>query len=259
MNDLRITMIQSNIGWEDKDFNLRSLRARLQELGGATEIVVLPEMFSTGFSMCSEALAEPFDGETMEAVAAMAREFNVALTGTFICRTADGTCRNRAFFVTPDGERHHYDKRHLFRMGSEPDHYSAGDSTTIVSYRGWNIMLQVCYDLRFPAWSRNTGNRYDIIIYMANWPSQRAAVWDTLLRARAIENMAYVCGVNRTGTDGMGLSYSGGSLLISPKGTIIANGGESDAPVTGTISMDSLQAFRAKFPAWMDADTFVID
>jgi predicted amidohydrolase len=253
MNDLRVTMIQSNIGWEDKEFNLRSLRAKLEGLSGRTEIVVLPEMFSTGFSMRSEVLAEGMDGATVSALKAMAAEFGLAIAATFICREGESQ-RNRAIFVTPEGETYHYDKRHLFRMGNEPEHYTAGSENCIFCYRGWRIMMQVCYDLRFPVWCRNTGCRYDLLIYMANWPQQRGEVWQTLLRARALENMAYVCGVNRTGSDGMGIDYAGGSLTISPKGKILAEGGNSDVPVTATLNLEELRSFREKFPAWKDGD-----
>jgi predicted amidohydrolase len=250
-------MIQSDIAWEDKETNLRCLRARLQGLSGATEIVVLPEMFSTGFSMNSKGLAEPADGPTMTTLQGYAATFGMAIAGSFVCSEGN-TCRNRAFFITPDGERFFYDKRHLFRMGGEHECYTAGTDCPIIGYRGWNIMLQVCYDLRFPAWSRNTGCKYDLLIYVANWPEQRRMVWDTLLRARSLENQAYVCGVNRTGTDGCGLSYNGGSAVLSPKGEYLAQAEESSEPVTATISMDSLKRFRQKFPAWMDADSFNI-
>jgi predicted amidohydrolase len=212
-------------------------------------------MFSTGFSMNCDALAETMEGPTMTTVRALAAEFGVAIAGSFVCREGNEH-RNRAFFVTPEGVVHHYDKRHLFRMGSEPEHYSAGGENVVFEYRGWNVMMQVCYDLRFPAWSRNTGNRYDLLIYMANWPEQRDRVWRTLLQARAIENMAYVCGVNRTGTDGMGLSYCGSSLMVSPKGELTADAANRPDPLTTVISLEQLRAFRKKFPAWMDADSF---
>jgi predicted amidohydrolase len=257
MNDIRISILQTNIVWEDKETNLRYLRTRLEQLSGETEIVVLPEMFSTGFSMRCNELAEPFDGITVSTLQEFAHTFNIAIVGSYICKE-DNTFRNRAFFITPEGDKYHYDKRHLFRMGDEAGHYSAGTRHTIVKYKGWNISLMVCYDLRFPIWSRNDNNAYDLLIYVANWPGQRQHVWDTLLCARAIENMAYVCGVNRIGIDGMGLHYDGGSALISPKGERIVEADDNDTPVTAAIRLDELQRFRDKFPAWKDADTFAI-
>lgn len=256
MQVLRITMVQTDIVWEDKKENLRMLREKLQVLHGSTEIVVLPEMFSTGFSMNSRELAEPVSGETVRTLKNWADEFQIAICGSFICEEQE-QYYNRAFFITPEGEEYYYDKRHLFRMGNERKHFSSGNNKRIIRYRGWNICLLVCYDLRFPVWSRNVNNEYDLLIYVASWPQVRRLAWDTLLRARALENMCYVCGVNRTGTDGNKLIYNGGSIVYSSKGEILGSVPDGvDGRLTVALSLDSLQQFREKFPVWRDADTF---
>lgn len=259
MTPLRLTIFQTNIVWENKQENLRLLRDKLQQLDGTTEIVVLPEMFSTGFSMNCEKLAEPMTGKTIESIKAMSKEFKVALVGSFMCIN-NNVYYNRAFFITPDGKEYYYNKRHLFRMGEEGHYYTPGNSKTIIPYKGWNICLQVCYDLRFPVWSRNVDNAYDLIIYVANWPESRRTSWDILLRARAIENLSYACGANCTGTDEYGIIYNGGSAIISEKGEVIAlaNDGDEDC-ITATLDLDILKVLREKFPAWKDADKFQIN
>lgn len=217
MHPLKISIVQTDIAWENKQENLRMLREKLHALRGTTEIVVLPEMFSTGFTMKSRELAEPVSGITVRILKELAADFQLALCGSFIC-SERSNYYNRAFFITPEGEEFYYDKRHLFRMGNEAEYFSAGNNKLIISYRGWNICLLVCYDLRFPVWSRNVNNEYDLLIYMASWPQARRLAWDTLLCARALENMCYVCGVNRIGVDGNKLIYNGGSVVFSPKG-----------------------------------------
>ena len=258
MQELRISIVQTNIVWENKQENLRLLRDKLQTLHGTTEIVVLPEMFSTGFSMNSRKLAEPISGETIQTLKKWAGEFQFAITGSFIC-SEQGSYYNRAFFITPEGEEYYYDKRHLFRMGHETEHFTPGNRRPIIRYRGWNILLLVCYDLRFPVWSRNTSNEYDLLIYVANWPIPRRKVWDILLQARALENISYVCGVNRIGKDGRDIPHSGGSVVYSPKGEVLATvPNNEEAIATASLNLSSLQEFRLKFPAWKDADEFVI-
>ena len=173
---MRVTLLQTDIVWEDKQENLRLLREKLIKLRGEAEIVVLPETFSTGFSMDSRRLAEPVSGETISTLRQWAAEFHLAITGSYIACDESSTslqalpCYNRAFFLTPEGEAYYYDKRHLFRMGQETEHFTAGSQRPVISYRGWNILLLVCYDLRFPVWSRNVNNEYDLLIYVANWP-----------------------------------------------------------------------------------------
>ncbi|TGY08386.1 MULTISPECIES: amidohydrolase [Bacteroidaceae] len=256
MESIRISIVQTDIVWENKQENLRLLYEKLQSLRGTTEIVVLPEMFSTGFSMQSKILAEPNSGETITTLKRWTSQLQLAICGSYIA-TDNGQFYNRAFFLTPKGEEFYYDKRHLFRMGREAEHFSAGDKRLIIPYRGWNIRLLVCYDLRFPVWSRNINNGYDLLIYVANWPVARRLAWDTLLRARALENQCYVCGVNRTGTDGYHLEYNGGSKVYSAYGEEVASlpdGQEGMATVT--LNMASLNQFREKFPVWKDADEF---
>ena len=256
MDSIRISIVQTDIVWENKQENLRLLHEKLQSLCGTTEIVVLPEMFSTGFSMQSKTLAEPNSGETITTLKLWARQFRIAICGSYIA-TDNRLFYNRAFVLTPEGEEFYYDKRHLFRMGREAEHFSAGTKRLILSYLEWNICLQVCYDLRFPVWSRNINNEYDLLIYVANWPISRRPVWDTLLRARAFENQCYVCGVNRTGTDGYHLEYNGGSKIYSAFGEEIASlpdGREGIA--TATLNLSALRQFREKFPVWKDADEF---
>ena len=254
--DLRISMIQSHIIWEDKEENLSYFSELLRRVSGRTDLAVLPETFSTGFSMNVEALAEPMDGTTVATIKGWAERYKMAVAGSFIARE-EGKYYNRAFFVTPDGEASYYDKRHLFRMAGEDRHFSAGDKPLVVRYKDWNICLQVCYDLRFPVWSRNVNNAYDLLIYVANWPEARKKAWKVLLQARAIENMAYVCGVNRVGVDGKGFAFRGDSMIYDARGKKLADAGKRDETTrTCALSKTDLEAFRTKFPAWKDADAF---
>ena len=242
MHSLKISIVQTDIAWENKQENLRMLREKLHALRGTTEIVVLPEMFSTGFTMKSRELAEPVSGITVRILKELAADFQLALCGSFIC-SERSNYYNRAFFITP--------------KGNEAEHFSAGNNKLIISYRGWNICLLVCYDLRFPVWSRNVNNEYDLLIYMASWPQARRLAWDTLLCARALENMCYVCGVNRIGVDGNKLIYNGGSVVFSAKGEVLASVPDGEEGIeTVSLSLISLQQLRDKFPVWKDADAF---
>lgn len=264
---MRVTLLQTDIVWEDKQENLRLLRGKLQKLRGEAEIVVLPETFSTGFSMDSPRLAEPDSGETITTLRRWASEFGFAIAGSYIAcgenenedtlSSPDKIYYNRAFFLTPEGDAYYYNKRHLFRMGKETEHFTPGSRRTIISYRGWNILLLVCYDLRFPVWSRNVNNEYDLLIYVANWPVPRRRVWDILLQARALENICYVCGVNRIGTDKNLMPHSGGSAIYSPKGELLADVPDNEeGTASATLNLSALKEFRLKFPAWKDADSF---
>ena len=256
MHPLKISIVQTDIAWENKQENLRMLREKLHALRGTTEIVVLPEMFSTGFTMKSRELAEPVSGITVRILKELAADFQLALCGSFIC-SERSNYYNRAFFITPEGEEFYYDKRHLFRMGNEAEYFSSGNNKLIISCRGWNICLLVCYDLRFPVWSRNVNNEYDLLIYVASWPQARRLAWDTLLCARALENMCYVCGVNRIGVDGNKLIYNGGSVVFSAKGEVLASVPDGEEGIeTVSLSLISLQQLRDKFPVWKDADAF---
>lgn len=256
MDSIRITIVQTDIVWEDKQDNLRSLHEKLQALRGTTEIVVLPEMFSTGFTMHSDKLAENIEGETITLLKAWSTSYQLTLVGSFIAKEHEHYY-NRGFFLTPEGDEQFYDKKHLFRMGDEPNHFEAGQQHLIVDYQGWHISLFICYDLRFPVWNRNVNNAYDLAIYVANWPDSRRMVWDTLLKARALENQCYVCGVNRIGVDGYGLTYNGGSVVYSPKGEVMISATDHKASMLTTeLSLSALRHFREKFPVWKDADSF---
>lgn len=254
---MRISLIQTDIAWEDKQENLRRLRLRLEELKGRTDLVVVPETFTTGFSMNADRLAEPLTGPTVSLLQQWASKYCTALAGSFIARHDDGTCRNRFFFFTPDGKAAYYDKRHLFRMGHEDQYFAPGRERPVISYRDFRILPQVCYDLRFPVWSRNR-NDYDALLYVASWPASRIAAWDALLPARAIENQAYVLGVNRVGNDPTA-AYNGHSaafdFLGRPMGTL--PDGE-EGVVRATIDTEALAAFRDRFRAWADADDFAL-
>ena len=257
MKTLNITLVQTDIVWEDKSENLRNYQSLLKSLSGTTDLVVFPEMFSTGFSMNCADLAETNEEETIQTVKSWSAVFGFAIAGSFMAKDEQGNIYNRGFFVTPEGLTYFYDKRHLFRMGNEHDVFVPGKKQLIVSYKGWNINLIICYDLRFPVWSRNVDNAYDLMICAANWPEVRNSVWEILLKARAIENQSYVCGVNRVGEDGNGLKYRGNSMLINSKGKVL-----SEFPLTGqtvetyTIDKKALDDFRRKFPVWQDADRF---
>lgn len=261
---MRISILQTDIVWENKQGNLSRLREKLEALRGTTEIVVLPETFSTGFSMSPAGLAEPTTGETITTLRQWAEEYRLALAGSYIAceknsENGKPSYYNRAFFLTPEGDASYCDKRHLFRMGHETEHFTPGSLRPVIRYRGWNIRLLVCYDLRFPVWSRNAGNEYDLLIYVANWPASRRRVWDILLQARALENICYVCGVNRIGKDGRNTPHDGGSAIYSPKGELLAAVPDNrEGAATASLSLNSLQEFRLKFPAWKDADGFAI-
>ncbi|MDD2611699.1 MAG: amidohydrolase [Bacteroidales bacterium] len=258
---MRISLIQKDIIWEHKSANLTNYDSLLSGLSRKTDLVVLPEMCTTGFSMQAAQLAEANDGETMKFMRQMARDYGFAITGSFIGKGYDEANDNfnRGFFICPDGRATFYDKRHLFRMGEEPEHYQAGNDKCLINYMGWNIRLVICYDLRFPIWCRNTDNEYDLLVVVANWPETRAHAWQSLLTARAVENMAYVCGVNRVGTDGLKIKYSGDSQLINAYGSVLSSVKPGIEQIqTLEIDKDSLNRFRKKFPVWKDADKFEI-
>ncbi|MCL2650572.1 MAG: amidohydrolase [Candidatus Azobacteroides sp.] len=258
-NNLRISLVQGDIAWENKFVNLDKYQYLLSKLSGNTDLAVLPEMFSTGFSMQCRHLAETNEGETIRMVKEWAAGFEFAVAGSFLAKDEHGRIFNRGFFVTPEGEAYFYNKRHLFRIGNEHDFFIQGEKQLIVPYKGWNINLIICYDLRFPVWCRNAANAYDLMICTANWPEARNSVWETLLKARAIENLAYVCGVNRVGEDGNGLKHKGNSLLINFRGEVLSEYMPDKIAVnTYSIGKERLDEFRQKFPVWKDADKFNI-
>lgn len=256
--NLRISILQYDIIWEDKKANLQKIEKMISSLSSKTDFIVLPEMFTTGFSMNVENLAETNDGYTITYIKNLARKYDVAISGSFIAKE-ENCFYNRGFIITSTNE-YYYDKRHLFRMGDEPKYYSAGNKRLIVEHKGFKVCLLICYDLRFPVWSRNVQNEYDLLLYVANWPEARVKVWETLLRARAIENMSYVCGVNRVGTDGLNIHYNGHSMCVDAKGNIISSvKTDEEYAETVEISLNDLNDFREKFPSWEDADEFKIE
>lgn len=256
-DSLRIGIVQADVTWEDRAANLAHYGALLRRLAGQADLAVLPELFTTG-SIRNPEQADAADGETVAALKQWAAECRTAIAGSFMA-AENGKHYNRAFFVTPGGDAFYADKRHLFRMGGEDRCIEAGAKRLTVSWRGWNICPLVCYDLRFPVWSRNVANGYDLLLYSANWPAVRGDVWRTLLPARALENQAYVCGVNRTGVDGAGLAYHGGSVVYSPLGEKLADAGDTgEILLTCTLKKAPLESLRTGFPVWKDADTFEI-
>ena len=256
---MHITLFQTDIAWEDKQENLRRVKLALEKLQGETDLLVLPETFATGFSMNTGKLAEPTNGPTLGLLQQYASKYGIALAGSHIVRH-EGEYRNRFFFLTPEGNATYYDKHHLFRMGNENNHFSPGKERPIIHFREFRILPQICYDLRFPVWSRNVGCEYDLLLYVACWPESRRHVWDTLLQARAIENQCYVCGVNRIGNDGNGIRYDGGSTVYSPQGKCLAAVPDArEGMSTVRLDIESLYDFRRKFPVWQDADKFKLE
>ncbi|MDR1557512.1 MAG: amidohydrolase [Tannerellaceae bacterium] len=257
-DSLRISLVQAPIVWENRDENLAGYGKLIRRVSGKTDLVVLPEVFTTAFSMNVKVVADTMDGITIATIRAWAKEYGTAISGSFILREEE-RYYNRAFFITPEGSASYYDKRHLFGMAGEATHFTQGTKQTIVNYLGWNICLQVCYDLRFPVWSRNVNNAYDLLVYMANWPEVRIEAWRSLLPARAIENLAYVCAVNRTGSDAEAYEYRGHSVVYSPKGEKLADAGTAQEIILScTLQKSPLERLRTKFPAWKDADTFIL-
>lgn len=258
MSTLKVAVLQTALVWQDCQANLTQLTAQLATLN-AVDLIVLPEMFASGFSMESAYIAETEPGPALCWMQAQAAQYQCAIAGSLAVRTTSGALVNRLYFVTPDGQVQHYDKRHLFRMAGEHQAYQAGNERVIVSYRGWRILLQVCYDLRFPVFSRNRAD-YDAIIYVANWPAARSRAWWLLLQARAIENQAYVFGCNRVGQDANGIDYCGDSLLVDYLGQPLAELAPEQAGILyAAVDLSALQAFRAKFPAQLDADVFSLN
>jgi predicted amidohydrolase len=259
MSTLTITTIQSNLFWEDKEANLHMLQQKINGIEDKTEIVILPEMFSTGFSMQPQLFAETMQGDTIDWMQRVSKENGIVLTGSVIIEE-DGNYFNRLIWMLPNGQYGYYNKRHLFAYGEEDKHYTAGNKRLIASVKGWKINVQVCYDLRFPVWARQrpaeNDTEYDVLIYVANWPEKRSHAWKTLLCARAIENQCYVIGVNRVGSDGNKIYHSGNSLVIDPLGQVLYHMADEEDINTITLSKEKLEELRARFPFWKDADDF---
>ncbi|HSC83281.1 MAG TPA: amidohydrolase [Pseudomonas sp.] len=254
--DLELALIQSELAWQDPAANRAHFAALLEQARGA-DLVVLPEMFSTGFSMHSAELAEPEDGPTTAWLIEQAQRISAVITGSLIIQAADGSYRNRLLWARPDGSLAHYDKRHLFRMAGEHKHYSAGDAQVLLDVKGWQVRPLICYDLRFPVWSRDAGGT-DLLLYTANWPAARRNHWNRLLPARAIENLCYVAAVNRIGRDGNGHPYSGDSQVLDFQGDALLAPDETAGVFRITLSAANLAAYRERFPAHLDADRFDI-
>ena len=261
MQDLSITLIQTPLHWQDKGANLAMLEEKIWQISAPTDLIILPEMFNTGFSMEAEKMAEPMNLHTFKWMKQMAEQKKAVVTGSYIV-SDHGSYFNRLIWMQPDGEYFTYDKRHLFRMANEDAHYDPGTSELIVNWKGWRIKPLICYDLRFPVWCRNRGKQeemaYDLVFFVANWPAVRVAAWDTLLQARAIENLAYSIGVNRIGDDGNGIPHNGHSAVYSPKGESIYFADNREEIQTLKLSKSDLGIFREKFPAYLDADDFEI-
>ena len=263
-SQLHITLIQPDIVWEDKTANLQQYEQIIADIKGDRHIVVLPEMFSTGFSMEAGRLAEPMNGPTVNWMAATAVRHRCILTGSLIIEE-DGKYYNRMLWVQPDGSIGCYDKRHLFAYAGEDKHYTKGEKRLIARVNGWRINVMICYDLRFPVWARNLpaadkgeGDEYDVLLYVANWPEPRSLAWRTLLQARAIENQCYVAGVNRVGTDGKGFKYAGESSAFGPLGETLWQGTNEVVCHTVTFNKDTLTKVRSSFPFLNDADKFLL-
>lgn len=258
---LHIIGLQTDLRWRDPQANLNHFDGLLAPLESTPcDVVILPEMFTTGFSWPPVDTA-PDAPQPLDWMQSWARRLDAAIVGSVACHDGQGHARNRCWFVPPEGAPTFYDKRHLFSLAGEHDHFTAGEERSEVEYKGFRILLQVCYDLRFPVFSRNNGEHpYDMAIFVANWPATRAAAWRTLLQARAIENQCYVAGINRSGTDGNGHAYSGDSLIVDFAGTVLADAKSTGLPSTlkAVAVREELSAFRARLPFLDDADRFTL-
>ena len=264
MQNLRISLVQGATRWHDPAGNRNYYGHLIAPLHGITDLILLPETFTSGFSNDAIDQAEGMDGPTVAWLREQSRKLGAAITGSVQIRD-EGDVYNRLFFATPDGGLQHYDKRHLFRYAREHERYAAGRDRLTVEYKGWRICPLVCYDLRFPVYSRNRfdverpgGLDYDLLLYVANWPAARAYPWKTLLRARAIENLCFVAGLNRVGTDGNGLDYSGDSAVIDFLGQPLSEATDEEVVTTTTLPAAQLLAHRERFPAMLDGDAFAL-
>jgi omega-amidase len=254
--DLTVTLIQTNLAWENPTENRRLLGEKITQIPEATDLIILPEMFTTGFTMNASQLAEKPNGETTKWLLELAKLKNAAICGSIITEENEKYF-NRLIWAQPDGKIYTYDKRHLFRMAGENGTYSAGKSKVIIEWRGWKILPLVCYDLRFPVFSRYTKQEpYELLLYVANWPKKRSTAWKTLLPARAIENLSYCIGVNSIGKDENGINYSGDSVICTPQGETDFLPANTETVYTKKISRETLDNFRQRFPAYEDADAF---
>lgn len=252
---MKVVGLQSELVWHERAANRAMFDEQLAAVPDDADLVILPEMFTTGFTMAGLPLAEPEDGPTLTWMRDWARRLGGVVTGSFIV-AADRRPRNRLLWVRPDGSADHYDKRHLFRMAGEHEVYAEGKRRAIFDCGMLRVLVAVCYDLRFPVWARNRGD-YDLYLVVANWPAARQSHWRTLLRARAIENQCFAIGVNRVGVDGNDVAYAGGSVAFGPEGEVLAECGDGREALSVTLDRTALDGYRERFPAWMDADEFV--
>jgi omega-amidase len=262
MSSITITLIQAHLKWEQKEANLQMLREKIDSIKESTQIVVLPEMFSTGFTMNPKEFAETMDGNSVNWMKAVAKEKKIILTGSLVIEE-NGKYYNRMIWMLPNGQYGCYDKRHLFAFAEEDQYYEGGTERFIASVNGWKFNLLVCYDLRFPVWARQQFNEkqefeYDVLVYVANWPERRNTAWKSLLRARAIENQCYVVGVNRIGKDGNDIYHSGDSMVVDPLGEILYHKEHEEDVYTISLDKNHLEEVRRKFQFWRDADEFKI-
>ncbi|WP_303310046.1 amidohydrolase [Hymenobacter sp. BT730] len=258
MSDLTVSCVQPALQWHQPEANRAELTRLIDEIPIPTDLIVLPEMFSTGFSMDAPAYAETLDGPSVAWMRHIAAQRQAVVTGSLMLQEQDNFY-NRLLWVRPDGTMSHYDKRHLFSLAQEQHVFVAGNAPLIEEWKGWRIRPLICYDLRFPVWSRNTPEQpYDLLLYVANWPAVRRTAWSTLLRARAIENLAYTIGVNCVGIDNHGQTYNGDSALLDMKGEYLVEVGNQETCITRTLRRSELEAFRSRFPALHDADPFTI-
>lgn len=264
MSTLSFTLIQSILHWENKVANLSMFEEKIATVSGKTQVVILPEMFSTGFSMKPELLAETMEGSSVNWMKSVAETHKIILTGSLIIKEKENYY-NRLIWMFPNGKIGYYDKRHLFAYSKEDQHYSPGNQRVVTSVNNIKINLQVCYDLRFPVWSRQNCStkhehfpEYDILLYVANWPERRNKAWKTLLQARAIENQAYVIGLNRVGADGHNVYHSGDSMVVNALGDILYHKADDEDIFTITLDKEHVESVRKNFPFWKDADCFKI-
>jgi len=260
--NLSVALIQTDLYWKDKSSNLSMFEEKIWSIKEKVDLIILPEMFNTGYSMDAHELGEHMNFNTGKWMKQMASQTGAVITGSVIIKEGEDYF-NRLLWVTPEGEVNHYDKKHLFGMAKEDQHFSPGTENIIVSLNGWNIMPQVCYDLRFPVWSRNKGVEgkpsYDMIFFVASWPSPRVNAWDALLKARAIENQSYAIGVNRLGVDGNDVAYVGHTSAYDFKGDTLCYLDDREEIAIITLDKDALEESRSRFPFLKDGDKFVIE
>jgi omega-amidase len=256
VQDLNLTLIQTELHWQNPVANRAMFAEQIAAQAAASDLILLPEMFATGFTLNAAANCELDDGDSARWLQEMATTHKVTLSGSIVINDG-GQYYNRLLWVNPEGEIQHYDKRHLFRMAGEDKKYSAGSERLLVQLGDWRICPLICYDLRFPVWSRGI-NEYDLLLYVANWPAPRRSAWRTLLPARAVENLCYSAGVNRIGVDGNAVPYAGDSMVTDYLGNIQGDAGDRQEALNVTLSLDKLNAYRDKFPAWKDADSYTL-